>query len=81
MVTDLHEACRAAAEYAIMVYHVVLPPCGCTCSPTGCRRRVGAFDVVVETLDDIASGCVLEIGRLLSVDLLLDHGLHEWLSI
>lgn len=58
-----HEGAGAPTEYPVRIADLGLSPGG-RARGTGCAGWDGAFDVVVEALDDVAGSGVLEVLRL-----------------
>ena len=55
-----HEGAGAPTEYPVRLADLGFPPGGGACR-TGCAGGDGAFDVVVEALDDVAGAGLFEV--------------------
>lgn len=79
-----HEAGRTPRKDSILLHHHPFSPPRSAPSPTPRAGREGtgtgprrAFDVVVETLDDVARARLFEVGGLEAVDGVFERGLYD----
>lgn len=73
------KACRTAAEYPVCIIDRSFAPCSCSRSAC-CSRGCCAFDIVVETFDDVAGAGLFEVGRLAAQDAFFELELHVKVS-
>ncbi len=72
-----HKASRTPRKHPIALQNLPLPPRVRPTARVGIRRagRRGAFDIVVEALDDVAGTRLFEVGGFVAEDLVFEGGL------